>query len=390
MADLLRLPQITQTMASAKVAEWLRHEGDAVTKGEPIVSVETDKTLTELEAPQTGILRKILAPAGQEVDVNAVLAIVATDNEDIQACVEAASRPPSSVENTDRIVSMRSQAPAHTAERAGVSPRGRRLARELGVDVGQIVGTGPGGMITEADVRSHAEGRDLPGAQGTEDEIIPLTGMRGRIAERLAQSRRNAADVTTVTDVDLSELARLCADSGWSLTGCVVKAVASSLLQFPALNAWLIDDQIYRKRSIGIGVAVALDEGLVVPVIRSADRKTVPEISSELGALAEAARSGTLGAEAMTGSTFTVSNSGVFGSLLFTPIINPPEVAILGMGRIAETPVVYHGQIVARKIMFLCLSYDHRAVDGAPAVRFLQAVKSHLERAEDLLRLGSL
>ncbi|HLC01882.1 MAG TPA: dihydrolipoamide acetyltransferase family protein [Anaerolineales bacterium] len=390
MADVLRMPQITQTMVAARVAEWFRHEGDVVTKGDPLVSVETDKTLTELEAPQSGILRKILAPAGADVDVNAVLAIVGTGEEDIEPYLNAASRLESPADNPDRSSSASAGNPAPISERPAVSPRGRRLAREFGVDMSKLVGTGPGGLVTEADVRSYAEGTaSLPGADGGDDEIIPLTGVRGRIAERLALSRRSAADVTTVTDVDLTELSRLRAEAGGSVTACVVKAVGCSLRQFPALNAWLIDDRIHLKKEIRIGVAVALSEGLVVPVIRSADRKSVPEISDELESLAERARSGTLGADAMTGSTFTISNSGVFGSLLFTPIINPPEVAILGMGRIAETPVVRQGQIVVRNIMLLCLSYDHRAIDGAPAVRFLQAVKSHLERPEDLLRLGS-
>jgi pyruvate/2-oxoglutarate dehydrogenase complex dihydrolipoamide acyltransferase (E2) component len=211
-------------------------------------------------------------------------------------------------------------------------------------------------------------------------QVIPLTGLRRRIADRLALSRQTAADVTTVADVDMTDVAALRKGAGLSYTAYVVWAVSQALREFPILNASLAEDRILVKRHIHIGVAVALEQGLVVPVIRSADRKSVEEISREIDEWAARARDGRLTPDDLTGSTFTVTNSGAFGSLLFTPIINQPEVAVLGMGKVADTPVVREGQIVVRKVMYLCLSYDHRVVDGAPAVQFLQAVKRRLEQ----------
>jgi pyruvate/2-oxoglutarate dehydrogenase complex dihydrolipoamide acyltransferase (E2) component len=185
--------------------------------------------------------------------------------------------------------------------------------------------------------------------------------------------------VTTVSDVDMTEIAALRKESGLSYAAYVVHAGAQALRAFPILNASLAGDQILIKRDIHIGVAVALDRGLVVPVVRFADRKSVEEISREIDALAARARDGRLAPDDLTGGTFTITNSGAFGSLLFTPIINQPEVAILGMGKVAETPAVREGQVVVRQVMYLCLSYDHRVVDGAPAVQFLNAVKRGLE-----------
>jgi pyruvate/2-oxoglutarate dehydrogenase complex dihydrolipoamide acyltransferase (E2) component len=212
--------------------------------------------------------------------------------------------------------------------------------------------------------------------------VIPLTGLRRRIAERLSLSRQTAADVTTVVDVDMTEVAALRSGSGLSYTAYVLWATAQALREFPILNASLDGDRILVRRDIHLGVAVALEKGLVVPVIRSADQKSAEQISREMEEAAVRARDGQLGPDELTGSTFTVTNSGAFGSLLFTPIINQPEVAILGMGKVADTPVVRAGAIVARKIMYLCLTYDHRVVDGAPAVQFLQAVKRRLEQPE--------
>jgi len=212
--------------------------------------------------------------------------------------------------------------------------------------------------------------------------VIPLTGVRRRMAERMSLSRQSAAAVTTVQDVDMTAVTALREASKLSYTAYVTWAVARTLRDFPILNASLDGDRILVKRDIHIGVAVALEQGLVVPVVRFADTKRVEEISREIDELAARARDGQLGPGDLTGSTFTVSNSGALGSLHFTPIINHPEVAILGMGKVMETPVVRDGQVVVRKVMYACLSYDHRVVDGAPAVRFLNAVKLRLEHPD--------
>lgn len=385
MAQPLRMPRLSQDMTQGRIVEWLKKEGEAVEAGEPLVSIESDKAEVEVEAPQSGILRRVLVGAGEEADVGTPLAILAEAEENIEPLLERPPKKgPQPVAAPPSLSSRETAGPAVGAppgKRQPASPAARRVARELGVEISQVVGSGAGGLVTEGDVRAFAaKGKTAPAAVAAEDaQVIPLTGLRRRIAERLSLSRRTAADVTTVVDVDMSEVAALRTGSGVSYTAYVVWAAAQALREFPILNASLVEDRILVKRDIHIGVAVALEQGLVVPVIRLADRKDVEGISREIDALATRAQDGRLTPDALTGSTFTVTNSGAFGSLLFTPIINQPEVAILGMGKVADTPVVRGGEIVVRKVMYLCLSYDHRVVDGAPAVQFLQAVKRRLE-----------
>ncbi len=382
MAQLVCMPRLSQTMTQGRVVEWLKREGEAIKKGEPLVSIESDKAEVEVEAPQSGVLRRVLLSAGEEASVDTPLAILAEAGEDIEHLLKGQPQAVSMAPPPASSGAAAPSAPATPGKQQPVSPAERRIARELGVEISQVVGTGAGGLVTEKDVRMFAEkGGPTPSIEAAEDaQVIPLTGLRRRIAERLALSRRTAADVTTVADVDMSEVAALRKGSGLSYTAYVVWAAAQALGEFAILNASLVEDRILVKRNVHIGVAVALEQGLVVPVIRSADRKSVGEISREIDEWAARARDGKLTPDDMTGSTFTVTNSGALGSLLFTPIINQPEVAVLGMGKVADTPVVREGQIVVRKIMYLCLSYDHRVVDGAPAVQFLQAVKRRLEQ----------
>ena len=389
MAQHVCMPRLSQDMIQGRIVEWLKREGDPVKEGEPLVSIETDKAEVELQAPQSGILRRVLLEPGQDADVGTPLAILAEAGENIEDLLKkseasrkispqpAAVAPPlPSREATGPSV------PGPPGKRQPVSPAARRAARELGIEIVRVAGTGAGGLVTEGDVRAFAEkGKAMPAAETPENvQVIPLTGLRRRIAERLSLSRHTAADVTTVVDVDMTEVAALRKGARLSYTAYVLWATAQALREFPILNAALDGDRILVKRDIHLGVAVALEQGLVVPVIRSADRKSVEEIAREMDAVATRARDEQLGPSDLTGSTFTVTNSGAFGSLLFTPIINQPEVAILGMGKVADTPVVQEGAIVIRKVMYLCLSYDHRVVDGAPAVQFLQAVKRRLEQ----------
>jgi pyruvate dehydrogenase E2 component (dihydrolipoamide acetyltransferase) len=384
MARHLRMPRLSQTMTQGRVVEWLKREGEAVKAGEPLVSIESDKAEMEVEAPESGILRQVLIAAGEEAPVGAPLAILAGAEEDIEGLLIERLRAVSAdtpIPSGDTAVR---GARGPSGKRQAVSPAARRVARELGVEISQVEGSGANGLVTERDVRTFAaKGAAASDVGAAEDaQVIPLAGLRRRMAERVALSRRTAADVTTVADVDMSRVAALRKASACSYTAYVVWATAQALREFPILNASFGGDRILVKRDIHIGVAVALEQGLVVPVIRSADRKSVEEISREMDELAARARDGQLAPDDLKGSTFTVTNSGAFGSVFFTPIINQPEVAILGMGKVADAPVVRNGEIVVRKVMYLCLSYDHRAVDGAPAVQFLQAVKRRLEEPE--------
>ena len=389
MAQHVRMPRLSQDMTQGRVVEWLKREGEAVKEGQPLLSIETDKAEVEVQAPRSGILRKVLIGAGEDAEVGTPLAILGEAEENIAELLMAPAASPKRAARPAEAVS-----PLSSSETAGrgvaltpgkrqpMSPAARRVARELGVEVSRVVGTGSGGLVTEGDVRAFAsKGGTAPPGETPEDvEVIPLTGLRRRIAERMALSRQTAADVTTVVDVDMTEISALRKGAGLSYTAYVLWATAQALREFPILNASLDGDRILVKREIHLGVAMALERGLVVPVIRLVDRKTVAELSREMDELATRARDGQLGPADLTGSTFTVTNSGAFGSLLFTPIINQPEVAILGMGKVMDTPVVRDGAIVARKMMYLCLSYDHRVVDGVPAVQFLQAVKRRLEQ----------
>jgi pyruvate dehydrogenase E2 component (dihydrolipoamide acetyltransferase) len=343
----------------------------------------------DVEAPETGLLRRIVAPVGTDAAIGSLLAIIAGEGEDWADPSVGADGPTEAVATAHPIAQKPAPAPAPGSSgslpggRQPASPAARRVARELGVDLAQVVGTGEGGLVTEADVRSHGAGSSRSeDRHGDDVESIPLDGMRRRIADRMSASRRTAADVTTVIDVEMSAVARVRKASGLSYTSYIAWAVARTLVDFPDLNSLLVDDQILRHRKVQLGVAVALDDGLVVPVVRDAHAMTVEQIEAEVENLAAKARAGKIRPEDMAGATFTLTNSGTFGSLFFTPIINLPEVAILGVGRVADVPVVRDGQVVAGKVMYLCLSYDHRAVDGAQAVTFLAHVKRRLEAVE--------
>jgi len=389
MAQQLYMPRLSQDMTQGRIVKWLAEEGEAVKAGEPLVSVETDKAVIEVEAPCSGVLRRVLRGPGEDADVGATLAVLADPEEDIDALLQELAIPAGRVPRAAAPLPAAregagSRETGKSVTRQPVSPVARRVARELGVDLLGVVGTGAGGLVTEGDVRASATHAQTPSSPEAPEnvEVIPLTGVRRRMAERMSLSRQSAAAVTTVQDVDMTAVTALREASKLSYTAYVTWAVARTLRDFPILNASLDGDRILVKRDIHIGVAVALEQGLVVPVVRFADTKRVEEISREIDELAARARDGQLGPGDLTGSTFTVSNSGALGSLHFTPIINHPEVAILGMGKVMETPVVRDGQVVVRKVMYACLSYDHRVVDGAPAVRFLNAVKLRLEHPD--------
>jgi pyruvate dehydrogenase E2 component (dihydrolipoamide acetyltransferase) len=273
--------------------------------------------------------------------------------------------------------------PEEAVERVLASPAAKRLAKELLVDLTHVRGTGPEGRIVEDDVRLYSE---QSSAKPKVSEIVPMAGIRKTTAERLAFSARTAPHSTIVMEVDMSDAARIHKETQLSYTEMLVKAVATALREHKIMNATLEGERIIIFEDVNVGVAVAAGNGLVVPVVRNADKKSISEIASVFRELVEKARRGKLSMEDMMGGTFTITNLGMYGVDLFIPIINPPETAILGVGRVVEKPVAANGKVAVKPAMQLSLAYDHRIVDGAPAAKFLQTVKQILEAGIALSR----
>jgi pyruvate dehydrogenase E2 component (dihydrolipoamide acetyltransferase) len=377
MATEVILPQLGLAMEEGTVVKWLKAEGERVEEGEPIVEIMTDKANVEVPSPASGVLLKILAPEGQAVPVGVPIAYIGQPGEEIPVPVSPGAGQ------------AREETPRESERKVQASPRARRLAEEHGIDLRTLTGTGPGGRIVEDDVRRAIAQREQAGAAAVEGATIPVAGMRGAIARRMMESIHGSAQVTLATEADATELVRLRKRLAPELerqhgihltyTDLLVRAVAMALREHPRLNARWEEKVIRILPEVHIGVAVALEDGLVVPVVRNADRLSIVEISRLLAALSEKARAGRLTYEEMTGSTFTITNLGMYDIDVFTPIINPPEAAILGVGRIVEKPVAVEGRVEVRSMMTLSLTFDHRVVDGAPAARFLQRIKELVE-----------
>lgn len=374
------MPRLSLTMKEGTVVQWFKKEGDLVKKGEPLVEVLSEKATYEVEAPASGVLRKILAEEGMDVSVAGTLGIITAPDEELPE-IEVAAAPPA-VEAEEAVAVPERKVKERIERRIIASPAAKRFAREHGIDLTQIRGSGPDGRIIEEDVRSLIEEmRIMPRVR----EVIPLTGIRKTAAERVSLSARTAPQSTITMEVDMSNAAELRGRVGVSYTDMLVKAVAKALTEHPIINSTLEKEQIKIFADINIGVAVATEMGLIVPVIRDANGKSLTEISSTLKELVEKAKQSKLAKEELTGGTFTITNLGMYGVDVFTPIINPPETAILGVGRVAEKPVVVEEKMVVRPVMQLSLTFDHRVVDGAPAAEFLQKVKQNLESPDALL-----
>jgi len=336
MAYEFRLPDLGEGLTEGEIARWFVREGDEVAEDAPLVEIQTDKTTVEIPSPAAGRVARILAAEGDVVPVGTVLVVIGGD------APEAPSEP----------------------ARVQATPLVRRLARELGVDLAAL-GTG---RITEADVR-----RAAAGGGPAEGRREPVRGVRRQIVEHLTRAHREVAAVTFVEECDFSHVERSV------LLPTVLHATALELRAFPELNARLEGDEIVYLERYDLGVAVQTDRGLVVPVVRACDTRTVEELRADVDRLAEGARAGTLAPGELRGSTFTVTSAGKLGGVLVTPLVNHPEVAILGVHRIAERPVVRDGEIVARPIGNISVTFDHRVVDGARAAEFTLAVIARLE-----------
>jgi pyruvate dehydrogenase E2 component (dihydrolipoyllysine-residue acetyltransferase) len=383
MSIEVRLPQWGMGMQEGTVVRWFKHEGDVVEADEDLVEIEAAKTTQAVTAPVGGVLLRVLVPEGDTIPVRTPLAVLATASE--------APPPPAATAASDTSAVPRAiEVDVAPARRVAVTPVARKLARDLGVDLEQVKGSGPAGRIDESDVRAFVARATSP-VPTTEPEpeqehasrLEPMSPMRRAIARNMHASLQAMAQLTLSTELDATELVRLRErlqrDFALTITDLIVYAAARALRRHPALNASLDGDQVRHHASIHIGLAVALDEGLIVPVIRDADGKSLLEIASETRHLAEQARSGTLRPGQVTGSTFSITNLGRWGIDAFTPIVNPPEAAILGVGRIVEKPAAYRGSVALRQMLTLSLTHDHQLVDGAPAAAFLQTLTDFLE-----------
>ncbi|MCY3575860.1 MAG: dihydrolipoamide acetyltransferase family protein [bacterium] len=357
MATEVRLPQWSMGMEEGQVVTWHKQVGDVVAVDEPLVEIEAEKTTDDVLAPVAGTILEILVAEGETVPALTVLALIGEPGEAIAS-------------------------PAPDRPSVQITPVARRTAKELGVDLEAVVGTGPGGRITEYDVISHAT--DTPaGAVGerasSPTTTVPLAGMRRVIASRMHESIQSMAQLTLARQIDATEMIALqralkAEGTDVSVTDFVLKAVTVALADHPALNATLEDDVITQYARIDLGVAVALEDGLIVPVVRDSGAKSLAELSAEVRDLAERVRTRSVKPAEITGSTFTVTNLGAYGIDAFTPIINLPEVAILGVGRAVEVPTRDGDNVVWRQMITFSLTIDHRAVDGAPGAQFLQTL----------------
>ena len=391
-------------MADGVISKWLKSVGQPVTKGESLFEVESDKVTTEVESPADGVLRRIQVPEGQKIDVGTVLAIIGAADEVIPDTNGGGAGAASVTSGGSVALATAPPEVAPPSTKVFVTPRARKVAEEIGIDVNQIKGTGPGGRILERDVLAVAPPKAAPSpaptpsvprpapalpAPAAAGSVIPLTAMRRTIGERMVRSQQTVAEVTLTSEVDVAEIVKLREQvSGeWqnqhgikvSYNDVIIRAVARALREHPNLNSSLADDGIHLHADINVGMGVAVDSGLIVPVIRNADQKSLLDIAQTSRDLAQRARQNQLGRDEVTGGTFTISNMGMLGVEAFTPIINWPECAILGVGQISERAVVRDGQVVVRPTMWLSLTFDHRIVDGAPAAAFLARIRQLLE-----------
>ena len=400
MPTWMIMPKLGINMTKGEIVNWLVGEGDSVQKGQTILEIETDKALQEVEAPESGILAKIVAPPGETVPCTFVIAVISQPGEPVPENIprqdEMGVVPESSVEaGAGGRDPEPEAAPAQTKKRKDrilITPAARKLAKDLGVDVSTVKGTGPRGRIGKDDIlRAAEEVAPSPASPATAPvagQVVPVTGVRAIIAERMLQSAQGTARVFLMADADATQLVawreHLRRDhpeqaGAIGYNELLVAITARALRDFPYMNATLREDGIHLLEEINVGVAVDSERGLLVPVIKGADQKSVFLIHEEFIALAEAARSGRSNPDDLTGGTFTITNLGMYEIDTFAPIINPPEIEILGVGQIAPRPVAVGEQVVVQKRMTLSLAFDHRLVDGAPAARFLQRIKHLIE-----------
>ena len=426
----VRVPQLPESVAEATLVNWHKQPGEAVKRDENLIDIETDKVVLELPAPGDGVLAEITRPDGATVTSNDVIAVIDTDAKaNAAAPATAAPSPAAAAPAKPTAGTTAASAPAaHTGDGAAALPAARKMMADEAIDPGSVAGTGRGGRITKGDVIDAIGARaqapapaaktpaaeppraptpatpiakappavPLPSAFGSRPEQrVPMSRLRARVAERLVQSQSTAAILTTFNEVNMQPVIdlrnrykeRFEKEHGVKLgfMGFFVKAAVHALRKFPLVNASIDGNDIVYHGYYDIGIAVGSPRGLVVPIIRDADQLSIADIEKQIGDFGKRAQEGKLTVEELTGGTYTISNGGVFGSMLSTPIINPPQSAILGVHATRERPVVENGQVVVRPINYLAQSYDHRIIDGREAVLSLVAIKEALEDPARLL-----
>ncbi|RVM88566.1 2-oxoglutarate dehydrogenase complex dihydrolipoyllysine-residue succinyltransferase [Sinorhizobium meliloti] len=414
MATEIRVPTLGESVSEATVGTWFKKVGDAIKADEPILELETDKVTIEVPAPAAGTLSEIVAPAGETVGLGALLGQIAEGAGAAAAAPAAAEKKPEPAAATAAPAAAAQPAAAaatQTSTSMPPAPAAAKLIAENNLSADQIDGSGKRGQVLKGDVLAAvAKGISAPAAaepakvqarapapaeDAAREERVKMTRLRQTIARRLKDAQNTAAMLTTYNEVDMSAVMSLRSKykdifekkHGVKLgfMGFFTKAVTHALKELPAVNAEVDGTEIIYKNFCHVGVAVGTDKGLVVPVVRDADQMSIAEIEKEIGRLGKAARDGTLSMADMQGGTFTISNGGVYGSLMSSPILNAPQSGILGMHKIQDRPVAIGGQVVIRPMMYLALSYDHRIVDGKEAVTFLVRVKESLEDPERLV-----
>lgn len=389
MSIEIKVPVLPESVADATIATWHKKPGEIVEQDENLVDIETDKVVLEVVAPARGVIEKIIKNAGDTVLAEEVIAVFSAQ----------AGAAPTASAPAEKPAAAPVAAPAASAGTAG--PAARRAMGEHDIQPDAVSGTGKGGRITTQDVKAATQKAPaavaMPALQAGErlEKRVPMTRLRARIAERLLEAQHNAAILTTFNEVNMQpvmDLRNRYKDQFEKTHGVKLgfmsffaKAVTESLKRFPAINASIDGKDIVYHGYFDIGVAVSSPRGLVVPIVRDADKLSMAQIEKAIYDLGVKARDGSLSIEDMTGGTFTISNGGVFGSLVSTPIINPPQAGILGMHKIEQRPVVENNQIVIRPMMYLAFSYDHRLIDGSESVRFLVSVKEFIEDPSRLL-----
>jgi 2-oxoglutarate dehydrogenase E2 component (dihydrolipoamide succinyltransferase) len=419
MATRVVVPELGESVIEATVGEWFKQEGEPVKVGDVLVSLETDKVDVEVGAEAAGVLSRIERQTGEDVAIGDVLAIIDADGAASAADGDRTDEDKEETGPPEEAPAPAAEAPQREAEAAppqrepaeAVTPVARRMAADKGVDLSQVAGSGPAGRVTKQDVARHLQRRAAPEAEkpapapsgaapriDEREERVRMSRRRRTIARRLVEAQQSAAMLTTFNEVDMGAVIALRSrrrDEFQKRHGVklgfmsfFVKAAIGALKTFPQLNAEVGEDEIILKHYYDIGMAIGAEDGLVVPVLRDADQMSFAEIEQQIQEYVEKVQAGTLALEDLRGGTFTITNGGVFGSLLSTPILNPPQVGILGLHKIEERPIAIDGEVAIRPMMYLALSYDHRIVDGREAVQFLVRLKELIEDPETLLLEG--